>query len=219
MSLWGNSDNLDAAALGYPTSLEVVGTASSEFWTAVGAAASTIKTGTTMIFSDLGGVPGDLGMAVMEAPLYDAAGVMLDNVVKINILSSVPTQGAPVPVLYSEQPIQICHDPGFNGWSNPSGVTTSGAAVAGNPSFAEIGRTQMAAGVGTDTMNALQKPGDQPAINFHLDHSGWVGVMTYMSTDGETGITTMRVKKEVYVAMSGIETGNRPYPDTFGVTV
>ena len=218
MSLWGNSDNLDAVALGYPTSVEIVGTASSEFWTAVGAAASTIPTGTTMI---LGSLPGDSGMAVVEAPMFDAAGVMLDNIVKINILSSVPTApGVPVPVVYSQQPIQISHDPGFNGWSNPDGVTVSGAAVANNPDFAEIGRTQMAVGVGTTTMGVLQ-PGvaAEPEIKFHLDHSGWVGVMTYMSLDPETGISTMRVKKEVYVAMSGIETGNRPYPDTFGVSV
>ena len=214
MSLWGNSDNLDAVALGYPTSVDIVGTASSEFWTAAGLGITLVPSGTTMI---LGTLPGDAGMAVVEAPLSDQTGAIIDGFVKINILSAVPGTG--VPVVYSQQPIQISHDPGFNGWSDPSGVTTSGAAVALNPAFSEIGRTQMAAGVGTATMNALQKPGDQPAINFHLDHSGWVGVMTYMSTDGETGITTMRVKKEVYVAMSGIETGNRPYPDTFGVTV
>lgn len=206
MSLWGNSDNITG-----PTPVTIVGTASSEFWTAAGTGITAIPTGTTII---LGSAPvGSAGMAVIES-------VLDVDLVKVNIMSSVPSSvvGAQ-PAVYSQQPIQISHDPGFNGWSNPNGVTESGAAVALNPDFAEIGRTQMAAGVGTDTMNALQKPGDQPAINFHLDHSGWVGVMTYMSTDGETGITTMRVKKEVYVAMSGIETGNRPYPDTFGVTV
>ena len=211
MSLWGNSDNLTIP--GAPTSVTIVGTASSEFWTAVGGGVTLVPSGTTMI---LGTLPGDAGMAVVEAPLVDEAGQPVANTVKINILSAVPGSHD---VVYAQQPIQISHDPGFNGWSDPSGVTTSGAAVELNPAFAEIGRTQMAAGIGSDTMNALQKPGDQPAINFHLDHSGWVGVMTYMSTDGETGITTMRVKKEVYVAMSGIETGNRPYPDIFGVTV
>ena len=209
MSLWGKSDNLTIP--GAPSNVTVVGAAGSEFWTAAGTGITAIPTGTTII---LGSAPvGSAGMAVIES-------VLDVDLVKVNIMSSVPSSvvGAQ-PAVYSQQPIQISHDPGFNGWSNPNGVTESGAAVALNPDFAEIGRTQMAAGVGTDTMNALQKPGDQPAINFHLDHSGWVGVMTYMSTDGETGITTMRVKKEVYVAMSGIETGNRPYPDTFGVTV
>ena len=158
----------------------------------------------------LGTLPGDAGMAVVEAPLVDEAGQLVADTVKINILSAVP--GAH-DVVYAQQPIQISHDPGFNGWSNPDGVTVSGAAVAQNPDFAEIGRTQMAVGVGTTTMGVLQ-PGvaGEPEIKFHLDHSGWVGVMTYMSFDPETGISTMRVKKEVYVAMSGIDTGNRPSP-------
>jgi len=38
---------------------------------------------------------------------------------------------------------------------------------------------------------------------------GWVGVTTYTQTDG-----TLRVKKEILVAMSGIATGNTPsYPN------
>ena len=39
--------------------------------------------------------------------------------------------------------------------------------------------------------------------------AGWVGVQTYMDTNG-----SLRVKKEILVAMSGISTGNAPvYPD------
>mgnify|MGYP003326256437 FL=1 len=38
--------------------------------------------------------------------------------------------------------------------------------------------------------------------------AGWVGVQTYMDTNG-----SLRVKKEILVAMSGITTGNAPiYP-------
>ena len=38
---------------------------------------------------------------------------------------------------------------------------------------------------------------------------GWVGVQTYVGTEG-----TLRVKKEILVAMSGISTGNTPsYPN------
>ena len=41
---------------------------------------------------------------------------------------------------------------------------------------------------------------------------GWVGVTTYMATDGAGG-QVLRVKKEILVAMSGITTGNAPaYP-------
>ena len=38
--------------------------------------------------------------------------------------------------------------------------------------------------------------------------AGWVGVTTYMDTDGN-----LRVKKDVLVAMSGIATGNHPVYD------
>lgn len=37
--------------------------------------------------------------------------------------------------------------------------------------------------------------------SYHVSHEGWVGVTTYMGTEGE-----LRVKKEVLVAMSGINT-------------
>jgi hypothetical protein len=43
---------------------------------------------------------------------------------------------------------------------------------------------------------------------YELDHSGWVGVTTYVDCHGE-----LRVKKEVLVAMSGITTGNAPVYD------
>ena len=35
--------------------------------------------------------------------------------------------------------------------------------------------------------------------------AGWVGIQTYTQSDG-----TLRVKSEILVAMSGIETGGRP---------
>jgi hypothetical protein len=43
---------------------------------------------------------------------------------------------------------------------------------------------------------------------YELSHEGWVGVTTYIDASGN-----MRVKKETFVAMSGISTGNTPvYP-------
>jgi hypothetical protein len=41
--------------------------------------------------------------------------------------------------------------------------------------------------------------------SYALTHEGWVGVTTYMGTEGE-----MRVRTETLVAMSGIQTGNVP---------
>ena len=45
-------------------------------------------------------------------------------------------------------------------------------------------------------------------ISYALTHEGWVGVQTYLDSDGN-----LRVKTETLVAMSGITTGNVPtYP-------
>ncbi len=198
MSLWGNSDNLTG-----PTPVTIVGTAGSEFWTAAGSGITAIPTGTTVV---LGASPvGSAGFAVIES-------VLDVDLVKVNIRSSVPGSH---PAVYSQQPIQMAHDPGYNGWAAPTGVTTSGAAVELNVSFADIGRTQMPTGIATATVDKLNDESATPVEKLFRTSAGWVGVMTYMSLDPETGISTLRVKKEVYVAQSGIETGNRPYPDLF----
>lgn len=46
--------------------------------------------------------------------------------------------------------------------------------------------------------------------SYSVDHQGWVGVTTYMGSEGE-----LRVKKEVLVAMSGINTAT----DGFGESI
>jgi len=215
MSLWGISDNLTIP--GAPTAgVVVTGTASSEFWTAAGLGITVVPTGTTLILSSGLGAVGDGGFAVVES-------VLDTDLVKVNIRSCVPNvpvqPGVPGSwgVLYTQQPIQMAHDPGYNGWSAEAGITTSGAAVTENPSFDDIGRTQMPTGITTATVDALNADGATATEKLFRTSAGWVGVMTYMALDAETGISTLRVKKEVYVAMSGIQTGNRPYPDTFGV--
>lgn len=42
--------------------------------------------------------------------------------------------------------------------------------------------------------------------SYHVTHEGWVGVTTYMGTEGE-----LRVKNEVLVAMSGINTATNGF--------
>jgi len=42
--------------------------------------------------------------------------------------------------------------------------------------------------------------------SYHVSHEGWVGVTTYMGSEGE-----LRVKKEVLVAMSGINTATNGF--------
>ena len=212
MSLWGKSDNLTIP--GAPSVVTVVGTAGSEFWTASGLGLTVVPTGTTIVLSSGTGAIGDAGFAVVES-------ILGPDLVKVNIRSCVPNlpvqPGVPGSwgADYTQQPIQIGHDPGYNGWSALVGVTTSGAAVTQNVSFADIGRTQMPVGISTDEVDRLNADGATAQEKLFRTSAGWVGVMTYMSLDPETGISTMRVKKEVYVAMSGIETGLRAYPENF----
>ena len=50
--------------------------------------------------------------------------------------------------------------------------------------------------------------GAAASTRYELTHSGWVGITTYVDSEGN-----LRVKNEVLVAMSGIQTGNTPlYP-------
>ena len=57
-------------------------------------------------------------------------------------------------------------------------------------------------GISTDGSGASSGTAYQEGV-------GWVGIQTYMGTEG-----TLRVKKEILVAMSGIATGNTPtYPN------
>jgi hypothetical protein len=45
------------------------------------------------------------------------------------------------------------------------------------------------------------------ATQYHVAHHGWVGILTYIDMHGN-----LRVKSEVLVAQSGIQTGNIDYP-------
>tara|TARA_B100002019_G_scaffold90205_1_gene77983 strand:+ start:360 stop:887 length:528 start_codon:yes stop_codon:yes gene_type:complete len=54
---------------------------------------------------------------------------------------------------------------------------------------------------------ADHEPGLSTNDPYDLAHAGWVGVTTYVDMHGN-----LRVKSEVLVAMSGIQTGNLPYP-------
>lgn len=183
MALWGNSDNLGTS----PTPVTVVGTASSEFWTAEAAtpfAASGIGTGNTIL---LGTPAGSEGFLVIET-------LLSPTLAKCGKMSGVGTDvNASFDAAYSEQPIFLKNDPGY-----------APSSADGN-----LDRTQLVAGINTATSEAVNATAFETGV-------GWVGVTTYMSLDPETGISTMRVKKEVYVAMSSIEEGNRDYPTDFG---
>jgi len=101
-----------------------------------------------------------------------------------------------------------------------STMALSGAAIAG----VQFGVTQLPKSSILDSKysesNILNNPGDNFVYGvteveglqvanptYWGMHEGWVGVTTYVDTDGN-----FRVKKETLVAMSGITTGTTDYP-------
>jgi len=76
-----------------------------------------------------------------------------------------------------------------------------------------IGDSSFSRGVGNDAprkVYGISTDGSGASSGTQYEEGvGWVGIQTYMGTEG-----TLRVKKEVLVAMSGITTGNTPsYPN------
>jgi hypothetical protein len=63
-------------------------------------------------------------------------------------------------------------------------------------------RNTYIAGVSTEGVGAAA------STAYEVTHGGWVGVTTYKDSEGN-----LRVKKEILVAMSGIQTGNVPIYD------
>lgn len=174
MSLWGNQDNKTG-----PLSVTVVGTASSEFWTADAGTdfvAAGINTGDTIILDG-----GDSGFVTIEA-------FLTPEIARVGKMSGVGTEvNQAFAATYCDQPISLKNDPGF----------------AESSADGSLGRTQVIAGIDTTGVAAAGLRTDAGG-GFH---AGWVGIMTYVDADGN-----YRVKTETYVAASGIQTGNRPFP-------
>ena len=74
---------------------------------------------------------------------------------------------------------------------NPAAVSQSAGSISSTRYF----------GVGSTAMPSSDSV-------FGPAHSGWVGVQTYTDNHGN-----FRVKTEVLVAMSGIQTGNETFPN------
>jgi hypothetical protein len=117
MALWGNQDNLTG-----PTPVTVIGTASSEFWTASASGLSGIATGTTVLLDG-----GDSGFVTLE-------GELSTDLFRVGKMSGVGTDvNAAFPATYSEQPISLKNDPGY----------------AESSADGSLGRTQKPVGVST----------------------------------------------------------------------
>lgn len=178
MALWGNSDNLTIA--GAPTGVTVVGTASSEFWTAFAADLSNVPTGTTILLDG-----GDAGFVTIES-------FIAPDLARVGKMSGVGTDvNDSFAATYCNQPISLKNDPAY---AESAANTAEGISTT---------RTQVIAGIDTAGVAAAGLRTDAGG-GFH---AGWVGIMTYVDMHG-----TLRTKTETFVAASGIETGNRPYP-------
>jgi hypothetical protein len=89
------------------------------------------------------------------------------------------------------------------------GIASTSFTVSQLPKYTVLDSKYSEASWGTDDSFVYGvADGGMTASNgtrYALTHEGWVGVTTYMGSEGE-----MRVKHEVLVAMSGITTGNAP---------
>ena len=108
------------------------------------------------------------------------------TVARVGKMSAVDAVvGTPTPAAYCDQPISLKNDPAYAP-ASPDG---------------ELDRSTVAAGIATAGIEALNAAGGGGI------HAGWVGVTTYMDMHNN-----LRIKSETFVAASGIQTGNRPYP-------
>ena len=187
MALWGNQDNLVGGDFSpaAPTSVVVVGTASSDFWTAEGSTFTGVPTGTTIL---LGTEPGEDGFLVIES-------LLSDDLVRCGKMSAVD-EGT-YDATYSTQPISLKNDPAY---AESAANTLTGISTI---------RTQVIAGISTAGIDAIEPTGTAGTSTTIPGgiHAGWVGIMTYVDMHGE-----LRTKTETFVAASGIQTGNRPFP-------
>ena len=152
MALWGNSDNLVIA--GAPSSVDVVGTASSDFWTAGATNINLVPTGTTILLNQIGNEIGDDGFVVVESYLS----ADLAKVGKMSAVAAGTYEAA-----YCNQPISLKNDPGY-----------APSSADGN-----LDRTQVVAGVSTAGVDAAGLTTTTGGF-----HAGWVGIMTYVDTHG-----------------------------------
>ncbi len=150
MSLWGTRDNITG-----PSPVTVVGTASSNFWTAsaAGLSASGIATGTSALLDD-----GESGFVTLEAEIST-------DLYRVGKMSAVAA--GTYPATYATQPIYLKNDPGYA----PSAAnTTTGISTI---------RTQVLAGVSTAGVAAAGLTTTTGGF-----HAGWVGIMTYIDMHG-----------------------------------
>jgi len=123
------------------------------------------------------------------------------NIVYVDSLSGVTTTAGPLRLVSGSNNV-IVSVIGITSVSLASTISSS-ISAGGIVQFRRSTGAQSANVYGISTSGANAAEGTVYEIG-----SGWVGLTTYMDSEGN-----MRVKKEILVAMSGIETGNTPLYD------
>ena len=159
--------------------------------TASGVDGTVIGTGTTFTNFSVGqtltlGVGQTSGFGVIESITSNTAMTLHDHSLpgSLNGIVGVYTGGGPgdAEYLVGDRPVSLTNDPNF----------------APTSSNAQRGYTSKVYGVNANISDARSTSQYKPA------HTGWVGVTTYIDNHGN-----LRVKSEVFVAMSGISTNTQ----------
>ena len=188
MALWGDRDNFQSVAVGVAT----VGLSTNSIEIEPGPFAAGVGTDSPFIYLGLGNTCG----------FAQIVSVSSTSVVTIASTDALVTDavGAIAGVAYSlsTAPIYLDKDPLATQYAyGGSGLSTV--------TYFGVGPTALAQGYG-DGING--PVGLASTSVYRPAHAGWVGVQTYTDNHGN-----LRVKSEVLVAMSGIHTGNGPYPN------
>lgn len=188
MALWGDRDNFQSVAAGIAT-VDL-----SNLTVDIGAAPFTAGVGTDSPIIKLG-----LGATCGFAEIVGVTSTRLVSIANTDAI--IPDAvGAVAGVAYSltQAPRSLDEDPLATQYAyGGSGVSTV--------TYFGVGSTALAQGYG-DGING--PVGLASTSVYRPAHAGWVGVQTYTDNHGN-----LRVKSEVLVAMSGIHTGNGPYPN------
>jgi hypothetical protein len=154
--------------------------------------------------------------AVLDSNLNQSAGSVTETYTAVRISATAPGAGVGTSVVLVNSVVGILTG------DTLTGVNTSGVVASIGTTSVSLGST-LAVGITTGEVLAFSRitGGHEKAVigvstagvnaaistKYELTHSGWVGITTYMDSEGN-----LRVKSEILVAMSGITTGNTTYP-------
>jgi hypothetical protein len=186
MSLWGANDLIAVPGFTDGTTCTIVGTATSEHWTAAGAGVTAAPEGSVAVFGDIDVAAGRSGFGVV---------IGVDGVDRIRITPNSATTGAHRCV-FSEQPKYLRNDPAFAPFAGPispvDGRTTRVGVVT--------------AGDVEDEKNTIWKAG--------VGYVG-VTTYTVTNNETGITTTRVKTEILVAGSSYGINT-YRPYPEAFG---